>query len=499
MKDEELPTYGSGEQPGQHPTQPGQYPTQPGQYPAQPGQYPAQPAQYPTQPAQAGGQYPPQPGQYPTQPGQYPTQPAQYPGYPAQAGGQYPPQPGQYPTQPGQYPTQPGQHPTQPAQPNYQQVPGAYYSPIQTPREQKRPWKKYAKVLVPFAAAAAIFGVALMPLPYVVASPGPTVDVFQKDGNTPLVEVLDPGADNNPQGELRMVTVRQYGDPDNWISGWQWLQAKLTPGYDLIPMEKIFPPNVTAEELDRHNKQAMVSSQSTAAAAAFNYLDMKIPAKVTLLGATEDSPLANKIEEGDILQAVTINGTTHQIDTADSIFALTREIPAGTAIELEVLRAGNIVKIPTETYRPEQLTKFDRGSRLGVYLDVDFKLPIDVKIHLERIGGPSAGMIFSLAIIDKLTDGSLIGDNVVAGTGSISYDGEVQPIGGIVQKMHGAKRDGAKYFLAPIQNCDEVVGNVPSGIEVYSVQTLDDAVRVLQGIKNKDTAGLETCEQVMNR
>lgn len=454
----------------------------------------SQPGYGPYDPRQgsfSGGQYPG--GQY--QGGQYPGSQYQGSQYP---GGQYPG--GQYPG--GQYGSTPSGASYYP--PNYQPG-GTYpqpgteiYSPIQIPGEKKRPWKKLFGVFTPLLAAGAAVGLALMPLPYVIASPGPTVDVFLKDGDVPLIEIDDAKADNSPEGHLHMVTVRQYGDPEHWISGWQWLQAKFTPGYDLIPMEDVFPKDLTAEELENYNKQAMVSSQSTAAAAAFHYLDIEVPATVTILGATEGSPLENKVQEGDILRAVIYDGKTTYVDNASSIFALTRQMPAGSKIEVQIERAGKHLTIPAETYRPKSLSEFERGSRLGVYLDVEFKLPIDVQIHLEHIGGPSAGMIFSLAIIDKLTEGSLVGNHVVAGTGAISYDGEVQPIGGIVQKMHGAKRDGAQYFLAPIQNCDEVVGNVPDGLQVYSVQHLDDAVRVLQAINDNDTAGLQTCDMVLS-
>ncbi|MDO5060680.1 MAG: S16 family serine protease [Actinomycetaceae bacterium] len=440
----------------------------------------------PRQGSPYGSQYPG--GQYGS--GQYPGGAygsGQYPGG-AYGSDQYPGTPGGLGYYPPNY--QPGG--------NYPQPGGEIYSPIQIPGEKKRPWKKFFAVFTPLLAMGAGVGLALMPLPYVIASPGPTVDVFLKDGDVPLIEIDDAKADNDPEGHLHMVTVRQYGDPDHWISGWQWLQAKFTPGYDLIPMEEVFPDDLTAEELEKYNKQAMVSSQSTAAAAAFHYLDLEVPATVTILGATEGSPLENKVQEGDILRAVIYDGKTTYVNDASSIFALTRQMPAGSKIEIQIDRAGKLITIPAETYRPKSLSEFDRGSRLGVYLDVDFKLPIDVQIHLERIGGPSAGMIFSLAIIDKLTEGSLVGNHVVAGTGAIGYDGEVQPIGGIVQKMHGAKRDGAQYFLAPIQNCDEVVGNVPDGLQVYSVQHLDDAVRVLQAINDNDTAGLQTCEMVLS-
>lgn len=350
-------------------------------------------------------------------------------------------------------------------------------------------WRSF----VPLGVAAAIVGAALIPLPYVVQSPGPTVDVLGFHQETPLIEVPLEKATDETSGQLRMVTVSAYGSPENWISGFQYLQAKLTAGYDIVPLETYYPENITAEELNEYNLKAMVSSQSTAAAAAFNELGIHVPAQVTILGAVSGSPLEGKVEKDDILKAVEIEGKRIEINTAAVTFELTRDLPEGTPLVFEVERKGEIQRINTKSYRPAGLTEFDTGSRFGIYLRVDAQLPAEVKIHLEDIGGPSAGMIFALAVIDKLRGGQLLGEHVVAGTGAINYDGVVEPIGGIVQKMYGAKRDKAQWFLAPVQNCDEVVGNIPAGLEVWPVHTLKDALGALEAIKTGKTETHPTC------
>jgi PDZ domain-containing protein len=103
-------------------------------------------------------------------------------------------------------------------------------------------------------------------------------------------------------------------------------------------------------------------------------------------------------------------------------------------------------------------------------------------------------MMFALGIIDTLTPGELNGGRNVAGTGTISADGTVGPIGGIQQKLWGAVGAGADYFLAPASNCDEVVGHVPPGLRVFSVETLDDSLAVLSAIRDKgDLDALPTC------
>ncbi|MBN9170726.1 MAG: ATP-dependent serine peptidase containing a PDZ domain protein, partial [Microbacterium sp.] len=120
--------------------------------------------------------------------------------------------------------------------------------------------------------------------------------------------------------------------------------------------------------------------------------------------------------------------------------------------------------------------------------------PIDVTIQLNNVGGPSAGMMFALGIMDTLTPGQLNGGKSIAGTGTITADGTVGPIGGIRQKLYGAKEAGASYFLAPDSNCDEVVGHVPSGLRVFAVKKLDDSLAVLDALRSGgDLDALPTC------
>ena len=135
----------------------------------------------------------------------------------------------------------------------------------------------------------------------------------------------------------------------------------------------------------------------------------------------------------------------------------------------------------------------DGAPVIGVYAASTYDFPIDVQIQLPGVGGPSAGMMFALGIYDKLTPGELTGDEHIAGTGTIDGGGEVGAIGGIVQKMYGASAAGADWFLAPESNCSEVVGHIPSGLQVFSVGTLDDAITAVEAIADGETADLARC------
>ena len=133
------------------------------------------------------------------------------------------------------------------------------------------------------------------------------------------------------------------------------------------------------------------------------------------------------------------------------------------------------------------------GSLLGVMIAPEVDLPFEVEFAIENIGGPSAGLMLALGIIDILTPGSLTGGQDVAGTGTVDLAGDVGPIGGIQQKMAGALRDGADWFLAPVENCDEVVGAVPDGLEVIAVDTVGDAVAALEAVAQGSTTDLPRC------
>ena len=98
---------------------------------------------------------------------------------------------------------------------------------------------------------------------------------------------------------------------------------------------------------------------------------------------------------------------------------------------------------------------------------------------MTGVGGPSAGTMFAIGIIDKLTPGALTEGKVIAGTGTISPDGKVGEIGGIQQKLIGARNAGAVLFLAPQSNCQDVIDHIPDGLTVASIATLSEAMTAI--------------------
>jgi PDZ domain-containing protein len=337
---------------------------------------------------------------------------------------------------------------------------------------------------------AVLIGVlfALLPSPYVIEQPGPVYDTLgtaDHDGDdVPLIEI--PDEETFPtDGELNLLTVTVLGRPGqtpNWL---EVLSAWFDRTRSAVPVEAIFPPGVTDEDRDAQNEAAMVDSQQDAIAAALVELGYDFPREVTVAGIVEDSPAVGILEEGDVIAEV--NG--EPVNSVDELRAAVRDNGADAPAELSIVRDGAPLTV--------QVTPVDRDGSvvLGVGVRMAYEFPIDVELQLDNVGGPSAGMMFALGIVDKLTPGAMTGGEIIAGTGTIDSAGEVGAIGGIRQKLWGAEGAGADWFLAPASNCDEVVGHVPDGIRVFAVETLDQARTIVETIGDGgDASGFASCE-----
>jgi PDZ domain-containing protein len=201
----------------------------------------------------------------------------------------------------------------------------------------------------------------------------------------------------------------------------------------------------------------------------------------------EDSAAAGVLVEGDAI----LSADGAEVMDAASLREIVNE-GGGDPVELVIERDGEELTVPVTPKETE--VDGETTLLLGITLMTQYDFPIDVSIQLNNVGGPSAGMMFALGIIDTLTPEELNGGENVAGTGTITADGTVGPIGGIRQKLWGAQEAGAEWFLAPESNCDEVVGHVPDGLQVFAVETLDDALAALEAVREGgDVDALPTC------
>jgi PDZ domain-containing protein len=340
-------------------------------------------------------------------------------------------------------------------------------------------------------AAVAIVAIALIPAPYVVQKPGPVFDtlgdVTIDEELVPLIEI--PMQETFPtKGSLNMLTVVVEGNRENRLNWFQVGTAWLDRSKAVLPIDSVYSPEETVEQSNEQSRIAMEVSQQEAIAAALRTLDYQFPSVLTVADVGVDSPAAGVLEPGDIITSV--NG-----ETFADVTALRTEIAKNGIVKpavVSVTRDG--VPLIAEIVPVMSTTGTDADAPiLGVIISSEYDFPFDVTIQLENVGGPSAGQMFALGIIDKLTPGQLNGGADVAGTGTISGAGEIGPIGGIRQKMYGALAERANYFLAPADNCDEVTGHIPDGLEVFAVSTLDESLLVLEGIAEGRTEGLPTC------
>ncbi|PTL74341.1 ATP-dependent serine peptidase containing a PDZ domain protein [Rathayibacter caricis DSM 15933] len=356
--------------------------------------------------------------------------------------------------------------------------------PRRSPTLERRAWVGPA-VLFSGVALVVVLGVA--PAPYVIEQPGPVFDTLgtsEADGeDVPLISIPDEPT-YPTTGTLDMLTVSVVGNPESLPSWVEIVGAWFDRSKAVVPVESIFPRSVTVEQRDEANQAEMTDSQQEAIAAALTELGYPVEQRVSVVQIPEGSPSVDVLEPGDAVVAVGGEPITDVAALREAVQAS----EAGSPVDLTVERDGeqqDVRVVPVDR---------DGSAVLGIVAGAAFDFPFEVDIQLDDVGGPSAGMMFALGIIDKLTEGSLNGGAAVAGTGTIDAAGEVGPIGGIRQKMFGAVDAGADWFLSPAQNCGEVVGHVPDGLQVLSVSTLDEALAALEGIAADDVSGLPTCD-----
>ena len=321
--------------------------------------------------------------------------------------------------------------------------------------------------------AAAIAVSVLVPVPYVILGPGPTLNTLGKDSSgQPLITIS--GHPSYPtSGHLNMVTVTYQGCQGDTFNIFTALVAWLNPHEAVVPESEICPPGQTQQQTQRQNTQQMNSSQQSATAAALTELHIPYTKQVVVAQTVPGYPAYGVLRAGDVITAVDGKQVTGESDLSTLISAH----PAGSTLTVTILRGG-------QTQQVQVGTKLSAGHPvLGVQVTEQYKFPFDVTISVGDIGGPSAGLMFALGIIDKLTPMNLTGGKFIAGTGEIEATGKVDPIGGIQQKMIGARQAGATIFLTPASNCADAKGAVPAGLRLVSVSTLSQAVNDLEAIQ----------------
>ncbi|OYN86642.1 protease [Parenemella sanctibonifatiensis] len=320
--------------------------------------------------------------------------------------------------------------------------------------------------------------VAFAPIPFVTWTPGSTVDVFGADDGTDRLAIE--GVETYPTtGELRMTTVSRTR-ADAWLGLPEAMLAFWLPSRDVLPREYVYPPGQTAEQAEQQAQLQMDTSKEDATVAAFLAAGMDLQRLPRVRSVTVAGPADGRLQPGDLIESV----DNQPVSSAEQVIELVQSRAVGDTVLFEVRRPSQnngLIEVPVPTGAAND---DPRRPVVGVSVDIGYLRPGRVNFGIDpRIGGPSAGLIFSLGIYDRITPGELIDRRIVAGTGTISDGGQVGPIGGIQEKIAGAEEAGATVFLVPAANCADVAG-VETDMELVRVGSLLDAIRALEALKD---------------
>lgn len=336
----------------------------------------------------------------------------------------------------------------------------------------------------------------LIKVPYSEMSPGPTVNTLGKVGGEPVLQIS--GHKTYPtSGNLNMTTVRVTGADYNMnlveaVYGW------LAHDSVVVPHDTLYPDGKTEQESTQENAEEFSQSQESAKVAALTELDIPVASRVVVSTVVKGSPAQGKLHAGDVIKQVDGTPVKQPEDVAKLV---TRHDP-GQQVTFTIIPARTAQAAEKAGKEPEGSRKIvittakapkENRAIVGIQAGTDHTFPFPIDIKLADVGGPSAGLMFSLGIIDKLTPGKLTGGKFIAGTGTIDDKGKVGPIGGINMKLVGARNAGARYFLTPDENCRAAASDTPSGLTLVKVKTIDDAKKSLEKIRAGDTAGLPSC------
>jgi PDZ domain-containing protein len=313
-----------------------------------------------------------------------------------------------------------------------------------------------------------------MPVPYVVLSPGPTLNTLGKDDRGAVIITINGKTAKNTTGHLNLTTVSETDEP---ITAFQALTGWLEHDQVVVPKSSVDPPGQSQQQTDQQNTQDFVGSQDNATIAAL--CELGYPKGFGVVGVPAGSPSSGKLKVGD--QIVTVDGKA--ANTAAKLGAVLGADKTGQQVAVVVKRLTRTVDAQVTLAAPMKGQK-PATPRLGVIVSQTCLAPFTVTLGLaNQIGGPSAGLMFALGIMDKVGTVDLTKGRFIAGTGEIDPAGNVSPIGGIQLKMIAAKAKGASVFLAPAANCGDVRGATPKGLRIIRVSTLHGAVESLLSLQ----------------
>ncbi len=334
---------------------------------------------------------------------------------------------------------------------------------------------KFSKgqVLSLVIAIVIAFFLSTYELPFYIQKPGGA------DALNPIVQV-DHG--DKGEGDFHLVTVR--GGQATPI---QYVLAKILPHHDIVPISQVFPEGISDDEYFQAQLQMMETSQEASTVVAYTAADKDITIDyngVYVVSVVEGMPAEGILAMGD--RIIGIDST--EIHESDDLITYINSKKAGDTVNLTIVRDDEELE---KSITLETFAEAENNIGIGIQLVTDREVEVSPEITFTSgsIGGPSAGLMFSLEIYDQLTDGDLTKGHQIAGTGEIDYDGKVHRIGGIDKKIVAADREGIEVFFAPnedgrknsnYQEAMKKAKEIGTEMVIVPVDTFDDALRYLE-------------------
>ncbi|MBW1603002.1 PDZ domain-containing protein [Streptomyces sp. JJ66] len=340
--------------------------------------------------------------------------------------------------------------------------------------------------------------VAVVRIPYSELSPGPTVNTLGEYGGEPVLSI-DGRESFDTTGHLNMTTVRVTSADYRMTLG-EALYGWLADDAAVVPHDSLYPDGTTAEEAEEENAEEFSRSQESAKVAALGELDIPVETRTVVQAVIKDGPAEGTLRAGDVIK--TVDGTPVQAPADVAKLVTEHEpgeqviftvVPVKTATAAEEAGEDPAEGATREVTVTTTAAEEDGRALVGIQAGTAHTFPFDIDIQLADVGGPSAGLMFALGIVDKLTPEDLTGGTFVAGTGTINGQGEVGPIGGITMKTRAAEEAGARYFLTPAANCATAAADRPGNLTLVKVGSMDDAMAALKDIREDTTDALPRC------
>lgn len=328
---------------------------------------------------------------------------------------------------------------------------------------------------------------ALFPVPYVVYTPGWLEDTLGENDGEPVIQVAGDDVSTYPtDGQLDLTTVA-VTSADTELDLLTVLRAWFDPDRAVVPRNLVYQEGETAEESREQSARQLTRSQETAKAAALRQLGYEITEEIVVVQVLDGMPADGVLELGDVI--LEVDGA--EVESPADVAEVIADREPGDDVGFTLRRDDETISVTAGTEPAED----DGRPLVGFAPDWGFDLPVDIEIGIdERIGGPSAGLIFALAIYDRLTEESLVEGRHLAGSGEISGEGEVGTVGGLPQKIAAAEDDGVELFLAPRGNCSDVLTANNGDMPVVPVDTLTEAIDVIETYTEDESAELPRCE-----